>query len=182
VTQLRKMMLEELQRRHYSETTVTSYVKIVAAFAKHFDRPPDQMGPEQIHAYQVYLINERKLNARTVGFNQVDFFRRQVPHVGTRLRIGSHTVCDRLPVHTAGTGLRHSQAAPSQPEQRRIRRRIRANLIADLALVDSHALKRRDPLIGDAFEMVDQLFARISIGGDLLGFDDIPAEVYMRID
>jgi len=67
VTQLRKMMLEELQRRNYSQTTVTSYVKMVAAFAKHFDRPPDQMGPEQIRAYQVYLINERKLNARTVG-------------------------------------------------------------------------------------------------------------------
>jgi site-specific recombinase XerD len=61
------MMLEELQRRNYSQTTVTSYVKMVAAFAKHFDRPPDQMGPEQIRAYQVYLINERKLNARTVG-------------------------------------------------------------------------------------------------------------------
>ncbi len=67
MTQLRKMMLEELQRRNYSQTTVTSYVKIVAAFAKHFDRPPDQMGPEQIRAYQVYLMNERKLNARTVG-------------------------------------------------------------------------------------------------------------------
>ena len=67
MTQLRTMMLEELQRRNYSQTTVTSYVKIVAAFAKHFDRPPDQMGPEQIRAYQVYLINERKLNARTVG-------------------------------------------------------------------------------------------------------------------
>ena len=67
MTQLRKMMLEELQRRNYSQTTVTSYVKMVAAFAKHFDRPPDQMGPEQIRAYQVYLINERKLNARTVG-------------------------------------------------------------------------------------------------------------------
>ena len=61
------MMLEELQRRNYSQTTVTSYVKIVAAFAKHFDHPPDRMGPEQIRAYQVYLINERKLNARTVG-------------------------------------------------------------------------------------------------------------------
>ena len=67
MTQLRKMMLEELQRRNYSQTTVTSYVKIVAAFAKHFDHPPDRMGPEQIRAYQVYLINERKLNARTVG-------------------------------------------------------------------------------------------------------------------
>ena len=67
MTQLRKMMLEELQRRNYSQTTVNSYLKIVAAFAKHFHRPPDQLGPEQIRAYQVYLLNERKLNARTVG-------------------------------------------------------------------------------------------------------------------
>jgi integrase len=64
VTQLRKTMLEELQRRNDSQTTVNGYVKVVAAFAKHFNRPPDQLGPEQIRAYQVYLFNERKLNAR----------------------------------------------------------------------------------------------------------------------
>src|ERR1041384_7893729 len=67
VTQLRKMMLEELQRRNYPQTTVNGYLKIVAAFAKHFQHPPDQLGPEQIRAYQVYLFNEKKLNARTVG-------------------------------------------------------------------------------------------------------------------
>ena len=60
-------MLEELQRRNYSQTTVNGYLKVVAAFARHFNRPPDQLGPEQIRAYQVYLFNERKLNARTVG-------------------------------------------------------------------------------------------------------------------
>ena len=37
------------------------------AFAKYFHRSPDQLGPEQIRAYQVYLFTERKLNARTVG-------------------------------------------------------------------------------------------------------------------
>ena len=67
MTHLRKMMLEELQRRNYSQTTVNGYLKIVESFAKYFHRPPDQLGPEQIRAYQVYLINERKLNARTVG-------------------------------------------------------------------------------------------------------------------
>jgi integrase/recombinase XerD len=67
VTHLRKMMLEELQRRNYSQTTVNGYLKIVESFAKYFHRPPDQLVPEQIRAYQVYLINERKLNARTVG-------------------------------------------------------------------------------------------------------------------
>ena len=48
MTQLRKMMLEELQRRNYSQTTVKGYLKIVEAFAKHFHRPPDQLGPEQL--------------------------------------------------------------------------------------------------------------------------------------
>ena len=67
MTQLRKMMLEELQRRNYSQSTVYGYLKVVAAFAKYFHRPPDQLGPEQIRAYQVHLFNEMKLNARTVG-------------------------------------------------------------------------------------------------------------------
>ena len=67
MTQLRKMMLEELQRRNYSQTTVNSYLKIVEAFARHFGRSPDQLGPEQIRTYQVYLLKERKLGVRTVG-------------------------------------------------------------------------------------------------------------------
>ena len=64
---LRKMMLEELQRRNYSQTTVNAYLKIVESFAKYFDRPPDQLGPEEIRAYQVYLLKERKLGVRSVG-------------------------------------------------------------------------------------------------------------------
>ena len=67
MTQLRKMMLEELQRRNYSKTTVNAYLKMVASFANHFHRSPDQLGPEEIRAYQVYLFTERKLGARTVG-------------------------------------------------------------------------------------------------------------------
>jgi integrase/recombinase XerD len=67
VTQVRKMMLEELQRRNYSKTTVNAYLKMVASFANHFHRSPDQLGPEEIRAYQVHLFTERKLGARTVG-------------------------------------------------------------------------------------------------------------------
>lgn len=67
MTQLRKMMLEELQRRNYSKTTVNAYLKMVASFANHFHCSPDQLGPEEIRAYQVYLLTERKMGARTVG-------------------------------------------------------------------------------------------------------------------
>jgi integrase/recombinase XerD len=61
------MMLEELQRRNYSQTTVSSYINIVAAFAKHFQRPPDQLGPDEIRQYQLYLLKDRKQGPRTVG-------------------------------------------------------------------------------------------------------------------
>ena len=67
MTQLRKQMLEELQRRNYSQTTVKGYLKVVESFARHFHRSPDQLGPEEIRAYQAYLFTEQKLNARTVG-------------------------------------------------------------------------------------------------------------------
>ena len=67
MTHLRKLMLEELQRRNYSQTTVTSYIKTVADFAKYFQRPPDQLGSEEIRQYQLYLLKERKQGVRTVG-------------------------------------------------------------------------------------------------------------------
>ena len=38
-----------------------------ASFAHYFHRSPDQLGPEEIRAYQVYLLTERKMGARTVG-------------------------------------------------------------------------------------------------------------------
>jgi integrase/recombinase XerD len=67
MTPLRKMMLEELQRRNYSENTTRTYLHIVYDFAKHFNRSPDQLGPADIRSYQAYLIEDRKLEARTVG-------------------------------------------------------------------------------------------------------------------
>src|SRR5688572_32251883 len=67
VTQLRKMMLEELQRRNYSQTTTRTYLQIVRDFAKHFNRSPDQLGPDEIRAYQAYLLEGRKLEPRTIG-------------------------------------------------------------------------------------------------------------------
>jgi integrase/recombinase XerD len=66
VTQLRKLMLEELQRRNYSQTTVTSYIKTVADFAKYFRQPPDQLGPDEIRTFQLHLLNDRGQSPRTI--------------------------------------------------------------------------------------------------------------------
>ena len=66
MTQLRQKMLEELQGRNYSDRTAHSYVRIVAAFAKHFGRSPDKLGPDELRSYQAYLLQERKLAVNTV--------------------------------------------------------------------------------------------------------------------
>jgi site-specific recombinase XerD len=60
------MMLEELQRRNYSQTTVKSYIRAVKAFAEYFHQPPDQLGPEHIRTWQVHLLTEKKIGVRTV--------------------------------------------------------------------------------------------------------------------
>jgi len=64
------MMLEELQRRNYSAITTRNYLRVVADFAKHFGKPPDKLGLNELRTYQAYLLRERKLTPGTV-INQV---------------------------------------------------------------------------------------------------------------
>src|SRR5712692_9427785 len=66
VTHLRKMMLEELQRRNYSENTTRCYIRTVEDFSRRFKRPPDRLGPEHIREYQAELFQKRKLSPGTV--------------------------------------------------------------------------------------------------------------------
>jgi integrase/recombinase XerD len=48
VTHLRKMMLEKLERRNYSDRTARGYISAVADFAQHFGKLPDQLGPDEL--------------------------------------------------------------------------------------------------------------------------------------
>jgi integrase/recombinase XerD len=66
MTHLRKMMLEELQRRNYAQTTINSYIRIVEDFSRRFHRSPDRLGPQHIREYQSELFTKRKFAASTV--------------------------------------------------------------------------------------------------------------------
>jgi len=67
VTHLRKMMLEELQRRNYSQHTTRYYIRTVEDFARRFNLPPDRLGPRHIREYQAELFQKRKVSAGTVA-------------------------------------------------------------------------------------------------------------------
>jgi Phage integrase, N-terminal SAM-like domain len=58
VTHLRRVMLEELQRRNYAKTTIQSYIRAVERFAKYFLTPPDQLNHTHLRTYQAYLLRE----------------------------------------------------------------------------------------------------------------------------
>ena len=66
MTHLRKMMLEELQRRNYSEATTRCYIRTVEDFSRRFKCSPDGLGPEHIREYQAELFKKRKLSPGTV--------------------------------------------------------------------------------------------------------------------
>ena len=42
--------------------TVQAYVDRVAAFAKHFGRSPQFLGPNEVRAYLVFLVEEKRVS------------------------------------------------------------------------------------------------------------------------
>ena len=48
MTHLRQIMLEELKRRNYADSTIRSYLHAVEHFRRYFHRRPDQLGPQSL--------------------------------------------------------------------------------------------------------------------------------------
>lgn len=68
MTPLRQRMTQDMQIRNLSPRTIECYTYHVGCFAKHFGRSPDRLGPEEVRAYQVYLVQQKK--ASWASFNQ----------------------------------------------------------------------------------------------------------------
>jgi len=66
VTKPLQEMLEELQRRNYSPSTIRQYLRIVEDFSSHFGTPPDELGLEHIRRFQVHLLKKRNYSVNTV--------------------------------------------------------------------------------------------------------------------
>jgi integrase/recombinase XerD len=63
MTPLRLRMLQDMRIRNFTQNTQRSYLEQVSRFARHFGRSPEELGPQEVRAYQIYLLEVRKLSA-----------------------------------------------------------------------------------------------------------------------
>ena len=57
---LRRRMIEDMTVRNLSRSTQQSYIYAVAKFSQHFNRAPDQLGMEEVRAYQLHLVAQKR--------------------------------------------------------------------------------------------------------------------------
>ena len=78
MTFLRLNIIEDMQIRNLAVNTQGNYIREVARFARHFQKSPELLGPEQVRAYQIHLTNEKKLatSSITVAMSALRFLYR----------------------------------------------------------------------------------------------------------
>jgi len=74
------MVLDELERRNYSQATARAYVGAIRRLAAYFHRSPDQLGPNHVRQYQLRLVQDCGLHPHSVmvQMSALRFFFRKV--------------------------------------------------------------------------------------------------------
>jgi site-specific recombinase XerD len=124
MTPLRQRMTEDMQVRNLSPHTQTSYVQQVSLFARHFNKSPEELGPEEIRSYQVYLTNEKKLSPSStlVAIAALRFLYKVTLHKEWRLEdiIPAPRKPQKLPVVLSPEEIQHFLNCIPQPKHRTI--------------------------------------------------------------
>jgi site-specific recombinase XerD len=58
VSPLRRRMIDDMTLRNLSPATQRSYLHAVTKFSRYFGHSPDRLGPEDVRAFQVYLVSQ----------------------------------------------------------------------------------------------------------------------------
>jgi integrase/recombinase XerD len=75
VTPLRQRMIDDMVVRNLATNTQECYLQQVSLFARHFGKSPDQLGPEEIRTYQLYLAQEKQaaVGSRIIAVSALRF-------------------------------------------------------------------------------------------------------------
>jgi len=75
VSALRQRMIDDMTVRNLAPNTMLCYLKQVHYLARYFHRSPEQLSPEDIREYQLYLAQDRKVsvNSRLVAMTALRF-------------------------------------------------------------------------------------------------------------
>lgn len=66
MTPLRQRMIEDMRIRNLAANTQRAYLQQVSAFAEHFGRSPKLLGLEEVHAWQVHLVEVQRRSSSTL--------------------------------------------------------------------------------------------------------------------
>jgi len=97
---LRQQMTEAMVLRGFAARTQEAYVAAVVALAKHYHRCPDTLSSEELQAYLLFLITEKKLAYSSVNQAACAFrflFERVLKRPNARFDIPMAKVPKRLP-------------------------------------------------------------------------------------
>ena len=75
VSALRQRMIDDMTVRNLAPNTMLCYLKQVHYLARHFCKSPEQLSPEDIREYQLYLAKDSKVsvNSRLVAMTALRF-------------------------------------------------------------------------------------------------------------
>lgn len=100
MSQLRQRMDDAMVLRGFAVRTREAYLSCVTALARHYRSPPDQLGTDQLQAYLLVLITEKKLAYASVNQAACAFrflFERVLNRPNARFDIPMAKVPKRLP-------------------------------------------------------------------------------------
>ena len=62
MTPTRARMIEDMQLRNFSPHTQRAYVRAVAKLAQHFNKSPDLLGPDEVRAYLIHMVQRQRVS------------------------------------------------------------------------------------------------------------------------
>ena len=66
MTPLRRRMAEDMQVRNLAPQTQRAYLIQVSLFARHFGKSPELLGPAEIQAWRLHLVQDKQLAASSI--------------------------------------------------------------------------------------------------------------------